>query len=274
MPNVNVTYPADGVGLIAVDNPPMNFITYALLAEMGAALEAIEEAGARVVVIASDVPGYFMAHAWIPDIIDVFEGGEPSGDPRNWFRVLQDLRSGPLVSIAANNGQAWGGGAEISWACNLRIASESSTYAQPEVLAGMIPGAGGTTRLARIVGEARCLEIVLDGQPITAQEAHRIGAVNQVVPDAQLREAAIAWGARLASRPAHALAGCKRSVLEGLDLPMEQAVRNEGKILVPIVARPESLEILRSVQAKYDAGADSYEALGLETRPPASPSAS
>ncbi|MCY3887481.1 MAG: enoyl-CoA hydratase/isomerase family protein [Chloroflexi bacterium] len=274
MPNVNVTYPADGVGLIAVDNPPMNFITYALLAEMGEALEEIEEAGARVVVIASDVPGYFMAHAWIPDIIDVFEGGEPSGDPRNWFRVLQELRSGPLVSIAANNGQAWGGGAEISWACNLRIAGESSTYAQPEVLAGMIPGAGGTTRLARIVGEAHCLEIVLDGQPITAQEAQRIGAVNKVVPDVQLREAAIAWGARLASRPAHALAGCKRSVLEGLDLPMEQAVRNEGKILVPIVARPESLEILRSVQAKYDAGADSYEALGLETRPLTSPSAS
>jgi len=268
--NVNVSYPAEGVGLIAVDNPPMNFITYKLLAEIGEGLEAIEGAGARVVVIVSDVPHYFMAHAWIPDIVNLFEGGTPSGDPRNWFRVLQGLRNGPLVSIAANNGQAWGGGAEISWACNLRIAAESSTFCQPEVLAGMIPGAGGTTRLARIVGEAKCLEVVLDGQPISAQEAHRIGAVNKLVPDARLRDEAIAWAARLASRPAHALAGCKRSVLEGLDLPNENAVRNEGKILAPIVGTPESLEILRAVQAKYDAGADSYEALGVETTAPSS----
>ena len=242
-------------------NPPS-------LGDIGEAIHAVKAAGSRVVVLASDVPGYFMAHAWIPDIITAFSGGTPSGDPRNWFRVLQELRSGPMISIAANNGQAWGGGSEISWACNLRIAAESATYGQPESLVGIIPGAGGTTRLARIVGEAKCLELILEGNPISAQEALRIGAINRVVPDDRLREEAIAWAARLARRPLWALEGCKKSVQEGADLPLEQAVRNEGTIFIPIAKRQEALQLMRDAQAKYDAGADSYEALGIDARPP------
>ncbi len=268
MPDAHVSYPADGVGLVLIDIPPMNFCSWASLGDIGEAIHAVKAAGSRVVVLASDVPGYFMAHAWIPDIITAFSGGTPSGDPRNWFRVLQELRSGPMISIAANNGQAWGGGSEISWACNLRIAAESATYGQPESLVGIIPGAGGTTRLARIVGETKCLELILEGNPISAQEALRIGAINRVVPDDRLREEAIAWAARLARRPLWALEGCKKSVQEGADLPLEQAVRNEGTIFIPIAKRQEALQLMRDAQAKYDAGADSYEALGIDARPP------
>ena len=75
-----------------------------------------------MLLLASDVPGYFMAHAWLPDVLNAYEGSKPSGDPRLWRRLTNELERGPLISIAVNHAQAWGGGAELSWACNLRVA--------------------------------------------------------------------------------------------------------------------------------------------------------
>ncbi len=168
-----------------------------------------------------------------------------------------------MISIAANNGQAWGGGSELSWACDLRIAAESATYGQPEVALGIIPGGGGTTRLARLIGPVRCMELILDGRPITARRAEEIGAINKVVPDDRLREEAIAWATHIARWPAWALDACKRSLKEGLDLPLDAARRNEQQVFAQAAQREDALEIMRLAQAKYDAGADSFEAIGL-----------
>lgn len=262
--SAHVSYPADGVGLVLIDNPPMNFGTWELMNRVEEAVTAVKEAGSRVVVLASDVPGYFIAHAHLGDIVEAMTGGTPSGDGRSWFTLLNELRYGPMVSIAVNNGQAWGGGAELSWHCNLRIAGESAHYGQPESILGIIPGAGGTTTLPRVIGECKALELILDGQPLAARDALAMGAINRVVPDDRLRAEAIAWAARIATRPAWALEACKRSLVEGAELPLREARRNEGRIFAEVAVRPEAIDIMREAQGRYDAGQDSFAALGVE----------
>lgn len=259
---VQVSYPAERVGLLIMHNPPQNFGTYELVEKIGDGLEAVKQAGCAVAILASDVPGYFMAHAWLPDIVAAYSGGSVSGDPRSWRRVANELERGPLISIAANNGQAWGGGSELSWACNLRIAARSATYAQIECLLGIIPGAGGSIRLARLVGQAKAMEVILSCDPIGAEEALRLGLVHRVVDDDRLLEEVIVWATRIAARPRWALQAAKRAIQQCWDLHFEDAVRLEGYVFNSTVRR-ETLEILRAVQGRYEAGAEPREALGL-----------
>ena len=261
-PLANLSFQARDVALITIDNPPKNFGSAELGARLLESLSAAEASGAAVVVLASDVPGYFIAHWSLQGIVDTFS--QPPGGPvRRPVSVFDALETLPIISIAANNGQAWGGGAELSWACDLRIAAESATYGQPEVALGIIPGAGGTTRLERLVGSGKCMEMILDCRPITAREALAIGAINKVVPDDRLRDEAIAWAAHIAQWPRSALVAAKRALVEGRDLPLPAARRNESQIFADVARRPGALEVMRAAQAKYDSGADSFEAIGL-----------
>lgn len=263
--SVQVTYPADGVGLITFADPPRNFGSGELAERLLAAVGEVERAGCRVFVLASDTPGYFIAHWSLQFIVDRQAALEANGNaaPPPAPRIFEQISATPMISIAVNNGQAWGGGAELSWACDLRIAGESATYGQPEVGLGIIPGAGGTTRLARLIGPTKCLEMILDGRPITAAEALQLGAINKVVADAGLRQAAIDWAAHIARWPAWSLEACKRSFYEGRDLPLDAAGRNESQIFASMARRADSIALLREVQARYDAGLDSYDAIGL-----------
>ncbi|MFT7648632.1 MAG: enoyl-CoA hydratase/carnithine racemase [Candidatus Poriferisodalaceae bacterium] len=263
--SVNVSYPAEGVGLIAFADPPRNFGSGELAEKIMAAVSELEAAECRAFVLASDTPGYFIAHWSLQFIIDrqaaLAASGNASAPPA--ARIFEGISDTPMISIAANNGQAWGGGAELSWGCDLRIAAESATYGQPEVGLGIIPGAGGTTRLARLIGPTKCLEMILDGRPITAAEAHQLGAINKVVPDSELRQAAIDWAAHIAQWPAWSLEACKRSFYDGRDLPLDAAGRNESQIFGSVARRDDSIALMSEVQARYDAGQDSYEAIGL-----------
>ena len=263
----HLTFPAQGVALVTLDSPPKNFGSTELGTRITESVNAAEKAGAAVLVLASDVPGYFIAHWSLQSIIDMF-GKPPSGmvrrRPTGLFDLLETL---PMITIAANNGQAWGGGAELSWACDLRIAAESATYGQPEVALGIIPGAGGTTRLARLVGFAKCMEIIVDCRPIDARAALALGAINKVVADERLRDEAIAWAAHIAQWPRWALAAAKRAMVEGRDLPLAAARRNESQIFLETARRPDALDVMRTAQARYDMGADSYDAIGLKRAP-------
>lgn len=260
-----LTYPAPGVGLIVFENPPKNFGTTELAVQILKALEAAGRAGCKVLILASDAPGYFLAHWSLQTIIDMQTApSKPPTDRPPRPGLFDAIDSLPMIVIAANNGQAWGGGAELSWACDLRIAAESATYAQPEVALGIIPGGGGTTRLARLIGQTRCMEMILDGRPINAREALAMGAINKVVPDARLRGEAIAWAVHLARWPAASLAACKRSLIQGRDLPLEAARGNESRIFRDLAQQEAGLQRMREAQEKYAAGADSYEALGFE----------
>jgi enoyl-CoA hydratase/carnithine racemase len=105
--------------------------------------------------------------------------------------------------------------------------------------------------------------MIIDGRPISAREALALGAINKVVPDHQLREAAITWALHIAQWPAWSLAACKRSFVEGRDVSLEAARRNESLIFQNMARREDAIALMSTAQAKYDAGADSYAALGI-----------
>ena len=263
---VHVSFPADGVGLLLLDNPPKNFGSYELLQLALDGIEEVKAGGGSVLVVASNVSGYFMAHAWLPDVLNAYTApAEVTGDPLLWRRLTAELERGPLVTISCNHGQAWGGGAEISWACNLRTAGASATYAQIESVLGVIPGAGGTVRLSRLVGQSKAMEILLAGEPLTAAELAQLGLINRVFGDDELRERTIEWAELIASRPAGALRACKRGILQTWDLDQENAMRLEGYVFNSTMSE-QTLERMRRVQAVYDEGGDSWDAYGLERR--------
>ena len=112
---------------------------------------------------------------------------------------MRSMERSSTATIAAVNSLAFGGGCELSMACDFRLAAESASFGQPEINLGIIPGFGGTQRLPRLVGEAKALEMNLVGDPIGAYEALRIGLVNQVVPDHELFDTALAWARKLAA---------------------------------------------------------------------------
>ncbi len=129
--------------------------------------------------------------------------------------------------IAAVNGFAFGGGLELAMACHIRYAAESARVGQPEINLGIIPGFGGTQRLLRLVGRGRALEMLLTGEPIDAQEAYRVGLVNQVVPDGDLMETAVALARKLAEQSPHATKLILDSVARGADREVDAALAIE-----------------------------------------------
>jgi hypothetical protein len=138
------------------------------------------------------------------------------GDPRAWNTTLAKIEELPQPVLAAINGQCWGGGCELALACAARVAARSATLAQPEVAAGIIPGAGGTERLPRLVGPGRALELVLTARPVVADEAAAIGLLEVVLPDDGFLESAIDWARSIALHQRSALVAAKRAIHDGL----------------------------------------------------------
>src|SRR5512134_359721 len=172
------------VALVTFSRPPRNLMSMAAMTELEGVLAdlAVDEA-ANVVVITGGVPGYFVAHADLDDLIRLGSGQPLDGDPASWPRAFALLASMPQPVVAAVNGQAWGGGCELALACTLRVAAASAHFAQPEVAVGIIPGAGGTQRLPRLIGAGRAAGLILSARIIDAAEAERIGLVDAVLPD-------------------------------------------------------------------------------------------
>jgi enoyl-CoA hydratase/carnithine racemase len=260
--HVRVSRPSPGVGQVLLDAPPRNILDSESWQLVEAALGELRDGGARIVVIGSAVDGFFMAHGSLERIIDVFTGGS-GGDVDAQRRVLRELDSGSMVSVAAIDGQAWGGGAELCWACDLRVASAGASFAQPEVNIGLTPGWGGISKVAHLAGEAAALRLALDGRPISAEVAFSLGLVHRVVARGDALAAATEWAAWLADRPPWALAANKALVKEIRALPLREALRKELETFAACAARPDSLELIRGAQGRYDAGGDSHDAFGV-----------
>ncbi|HXE80164.1 MAG TPA: enoyl-CoA hydratase-related protein, partial [Vicinamibacterales bacterium] len=152
--------------------------------------------------------------------------------------------------IAAVNGFALGGGCELAMACTLRIAADTARFGQPEVNLGLIPGYGGTQRLARLVGQGRALELLLRGHAIDAQEAWRIGLVDRVVPASELVATAKAIATELASKPAAAVRGILDAVARGLEMPLADALAYEASLFALTAATEDMREGTRAFLEK------------------------
>jgi len=235
--------------------PPRNFMSFAAMTELESVLtELASDDSISVVVLTGGVDGYFVAHADLDDLAKVGRGEPVEGDPRSWHRVLQLLETMPQPTVAAINGQAHGGGSEISWACTLRLIAESGHMGQPEVVVGIIPGAGGTQRLPRLIGAGRAADLILSGRIVRAQEALELGLVNAVLPDDGFLDGVVEWLRPIANHPRAAVAAAKRAIVEGMRIPFDDALRLEGRLFIELQTSPEAIALEERASETYRAG--------------------
>ena len=187
------------IAIAWLDNPPANSISPDVLAALGKVWEAVEEGGAKAMVLASPNPALFCAGA----DIKVFTTMDAAGGKAFLDRMhslLREWECSRVTTIAAVNGLAFGGGCELAMACDVRVAAFSATFGQPEINLGIIPGFGGTQRLPRLVGASKALEMILTGEPISADEAYEHGLISRVVGDHELFDEAMMWARKLAGQ--------------------------------------------------------------------------
>jgi enoyl-CoA hydratase/carnithine racemase len=221
-PASSIRVTADGGVLWAtIDHPPINLWDTAFTGDLVALISRFaSDDAARVLVLTSADDEYFIAHADVEMILNLGpEGSAPSDQPAPVNQLLDRLRTTPKVSIALVRGIARGGGSEIALACDLRFATPDARFGQPEVALGIIPGAGGTQRLTRLVGRARALEIVLGCADVTGDEAAAIGYVNRVLADDEIEDFVRALATRIATLPPLAVGAAKRAVDAALPDP-------------------------------------------------------
>ena len=164
------------------------------------------------------------------DIKEMAGLGAREAQEFSWFlqACLDRIERAPKPMVAAVNGFALGGGCELAMACHVRIAADTAKFGQPEVNLGLIPGAGGTQRLQRIVGRGRALDLILSGAMIDATEAYRIGLVNRVVAGSSLRDEVKRYAATLNSKGPLALARAIEAVISGGEVSMAEALKLEA----------------------------------------------
>lgn len=217
---------ADGVGTLRLDRPPMNALD---IATQDRLLELAGEASARDDVRAVVIYGGEKVFAAGADIKEMQHMDHAAMVARS--RGLQDAFTAvariPKPVVAAVTGYALGGGCELALCADIRIAGEKAKLGQPEILLGLIPGAGGTQRLSRLVGPAKAKDLIFTGRQVKAEEALGMGLVDRVVPDAEVYEAAHAWAAKLATGPAMALRAAKESVDAGLEADIDTGLTIE-----------------------------------------------
>jgi enoyl-CoA hydratase/3-hydroxyacyl-CoA dehydrogenase len=212
---------ADGVAIAWLANGQMNSISPQVVEDLGKLWSHIKGAGVRALVIASSNPFLFSAGADIKAFTTMDEaGGRKLIDEAH--ALFRELGSEGVVTIAAVNGGAYGGGCELAMACDVRISARSAVFGQPEVKLGIIPGFGGTQRLPRLVGTNKALEMNLVGDPIMAEEAFELGLVNRLVEDHELIDTALMWARKLAAQAPLAVTEIKRVSANGdLDAGIE-----------------------------------------------------
>ena len=213
----------DGIGYVTINRPDkLNALSRKVLDELDDCFHAIQgDEEVRVVILTGAGEKAFVAGADLNELATLapLEGRDFSRRGQGTLDLIENL--GKPV-IAAVNGYALGGGCELAMACALRLASENARFGQPEVKLGIIPGYAGTQRLARLVGKGRALEMILSGEPIGAQEAYRIGLVNQVVPAAELAAAAETLARKIAANAPLAIKFALEAVNRGLEMTREQ----------------------------------------------------
>jgi len=210
-----------GVRWATIDHPPMNLWDRALTRDLTGVIGGfVVDDDARVLVLTSADDEYFIAHADVEMIAALpAEATATTDQPAPINQLLEQLRLAPKVSIALVRGIARGGGSEIALACDLRFATPGARLAQPEVALGIIPGAGGTQRLTRLVGRARALEVVLGCGDVTGEEAAAVGYVNRVLGDDEIEGFVRDLARRIAAMPPYAVAAAKRAVDAALGDP-------------------------------------------------------
>jgi enoyl-CoA hydratase len=223
-----VTYVVEeNIAIITLDNPPVNALSLDVVAELEQILEELKVADAVRVVILTGKGKAFVAGANMKVFLE-FNRKQGEHYALTVTDMQRKLEEFDLPVIAAINGFALGGGCELAMACDIRIASEKAIFGQPELKIGVIPGAGGTQRLPRLISVGKAKKLIYTGDHISAAEAERIGLVDQVVPAGEELSEAVKLARRIIKTSPVALRLAKKSVNRGLQMSLNDALQLEA----------------------------------------------
>jgi enoyl-CoA hydratase len=242
-----------GIATLLMNRAPVNAIAPDLLSEFDAAMDELgADPQVRVIVVASAIPRYFMAGADIKMMASDRPAGGQDALRNSPFSIVERT---PKPVIAAINGHALGGGCELALCCDYRFMIDDgrSTIGLTETSLGIIPGAGGTQRLPRLVGRARGLQMILEGKRLTAPDALQIGLVDAAVAPEDFETAVQAKAMALSNMATRALAHAKRAVLDGLEMPLSDALRLERELFFDVVTTADAAEGLAAFIEKRPA---------------------
>jgi enoyl-CoA hydratase/carnithine racemase len=242
---------SDGIVQITLNRPDRaNSMNRQLGADLLHALHAVEDNPEFRVVILTGAGKHFCAGADLREARAPQDMAAPRDDRNNAVDFLQFCR---VPVIAAINGTALGGGCEMALASDFRVMADSAKIGLPEIRFGSLPGGGGTQRLPRLVGVAVAREMIMLGEPRTAEEALRIGLVNKVVPSDELLSECNKWARSLAEKPAFALKSAKQLIDKGIEMPLRDALNFERQTI-------GSMATLEERQAARDRAASTQDA--------------
>jgi enoyl-CoA hydratase len=235
----------DGVLLIRLNRPDkLNAIDEQMLRELCTALdEARVDDAVRVVVLTGNERA-FSAGADIDGFAQVTV--EELATSRSDLPLWDTIRRFPKPLIAAVSGYVFGAGLELTLACDLVVASQTARFAAPEIRIGLIPGAGGTQLLARRFGKYRAMELVLTGREFSADEAERWGLVNLVTAPEEYLTRALELARQIAQHSPAAVRAAKAAIVQGLEMPLDPALRFERELFLRVFTTPEAQEAIRS----------------------------
>ena len=232
----------DGVAVVTLNNPKVNALSRAVLAELRAAVEDLIANPPGAVVITGG-ERIFAAGADISEFGDAEQGRHITSGFHAALNAVADI---PRFVIAAVSGYALGGGCELALACDYRIVGERAVFGQPEILLGILPGGGGTQRLPRLVGRSRAKEMMMTGRQVKAEEALRIGLADELVSTEGLHERAMALATEVARGALQAQAMVKRAVDVGIAQPLSDALALERNLFEAVFHTTDSQIGVRS----------------------------
>ncbi|MFH2056911.1 MAG: enoyl-CoA hydratase-related protein [bacterium] len=239
------------VGKITIDRPKaLNALNSETLSELSMAFSDFENGGeVRVCIVTGGGEKAFVAGADIGEL-KTYDMAGAKEFAENGHELFAMIENSPIVTIAAVNGFALGGGCELAMACDIRIASEKAKFGQPEVGLGIIPGFGGTQRLPRLVGKGRAKELIFTGRIIEAEEAMRIGLADAICPPDKIGEAAEALAGSIAGKGPQAIQFAKSAINTGLDLDLANGNRYEINTFAALFATADKEEGLSAFLEK------------------------
>ncbi|MFG1999184.1 enoyl-CoA hydratase/isomerase family protein [Spirillospora sp. NPDC048911] len=217
----------DGIGTIRLDRPKMNALNAQVQRELIEAARQVTEDATVAAVILYGGERVFAAGADIKEMAELSYAGMSGGPSRLLQEFTRELAAIPKPVIAAITGYALGGGLEVALTADFRVAGEGARLGQPEIQLGIIPGAGGTQRLTRLVGPAKAKDLIFSGRHVQAAEALTIGLVDRVVPDEDVYAAARTWAATFVGGPALALRAAKQAIDTGLEVDLQTGLEIE-----------------------------------------------
>lgn len=240
---VSVERHEGGVAVVTIENPPVNQLSSALIAELEATLEKLEvDPEIRALVLTGAGERAFAAGADIKEFVSNPAAVAPEDEltPLQLLGLRMDESRLPVV--AAIRGFCLGGGLELAISCDVRVCTEDAQLGQPEVKLGLIPGGGGTQRLPRLIGPGRTLLLTLSGEPVDGRTAYAWGLVEQVVPAAELLERALEIARSIARVSPHAVATVRRLALKTRDLALRNGLEREAAAFRRCLASEDGIE--------------------------------